>query len=35
LKDASWALKDERGKAIKPTIVSNRAKEVAERLGLA
>ena len=35
LKDASWALKDERGREIKPTIVSNRAKEVAERLGLA
>ena len=35
LKDASWALKDERGKEIKPQIVSNRAKEVAERLGLA
>ena len=35
LKDASWALKDERGKEIKPKVVSNQAKEVAERLGLA
>ncbi len=35
LKDAAWALKDERGREIKPTVVSNRAKEVAERLGLA
>lgn len=35
LKDAAWALKDERGRGIKPTVVSNRAKEVAERLGLA
>ena len=35
LKDAAWALKDERGKEIKPEIVSNHAKEVAERLGLA
>ena len=35
LKDAAWALKDDRGKEIKPQIVSNHAKEVAERLGLA
>jgi threonine synthase len=35
LKDAAWALKDERGRAVKPQAVSNRAKEVAERLGLA
>ena len=35
LKDPSWALKDDRGKAIKPKVVSNRAEEVAERLGLA
>ena len=35
LKDASWALKDERGREIKPQIVSNRAAEVADRLGLA
>lgn len=34
LKDPMWALKDERGKAIKPTSVSARAAEVAERLGL-
>ena len=35
LKDVSWALKDERGRAIKPKVVSNRVEEVAERLGLA
>ncbi len=35
LKDAGWALKDEDGNEIKPQIVSSRAEEVAERLGLA
>lgn len=35
LKDASWALKNERGRQIKPQVVGNRAEEVAERLGLA
>ena len=35
LKDALWALKDENGEEIQPQSVSNRAEEVAERLGLA
>jgi threonine synthase len=35
LKDALWALKDENGDEIQPQSVSNRAEEVAERLGLA
>ncbi len=35
LKDALWALKDENGNEIQPQSVSNRAEEVAERLGLA
>ena len=35
LKDALWALKDENGNEIQPQTVSNQAKEVAERLGLA
>ncbi|MEO0024394.1 MAG: hypothetical protein RL196_835 [Actinomycetota bacterium] len=35
LKDAGWALKDENGNEIQPQSVSNRAAEVAERLGLA
>jgi threonine synthase len=29
-----WALKDERGKGIKPQAVPNRVEAVAERLGL-
>ena len=33
--DALWAHKDEHGDAIQPQSVSNRAEEVAERLGLA
>jgi len=35
LKDALWALKDENGNEIQPTVVPNHAAEVAERLGLA
>lgn len=35
LKDPMWALKTESGEEIVPTIVSNNAAEVAERLGLA
>ena len=34
LKDPMWALKDDRGKAIKPQAVPNRVEAVAERLGL-
>ncbi|WP_138315356.1 threonine synthase [Rhodoluna limnophila] len=34
LKDPMWALKDERGKGIKPQAVPNRVEAVAERLGL-
>lgn len=35
LKDAGWALKDEDGNDILPTVVENRVEAVAERLGLA
>jgi threonine synthase len=35
LKDAGWALKDEDGGDILPTVVNNNAAEVAESLGLA
>ena len=35
LKDAGWALKDENGGDIQPTVVNNNAAEVAESLGLA
>ena len=35
LKDAGWALKDENGDDIQPTVVNNNAAEVAESLGLA
>jgi threonine synthase len=35
LKDAGWALKDENGDDILPTVVENRVEAVAERLGLA
>ncbi|WP_138275127.1 threonine synthase [Rhodoluna limnophila] len=34
LKDPMWALKDQRGKGIKPQAVPNRVEAVAERLGL-
>ena len=34
LKDPMWALKDERGRGIKPQAVANRVEAVAERLGL-
>jgi threonine synthase len=34
LKDAGWALKDENGGDIEPTIVNNNAAEVADSLGL-
>ncbi len=34
LKDAGWALKDENGGDIQPTIVNNNAAEVADSLGL-
>jgi threonine synthase len=34
LKDALWALKDENGEDILPTVVPNHAQQVAERLGL-
>jgi threonine synthase len=34
LKDPMWALKDERGKDIKPQAVANKVEAVAERLGL-
>ena len=35
LKDVNWALLDEQGNEIKPTVVNNNAAEVAEQLGLA
>ena len=35
LKDAGWALKDENGEDVLPTVVENRVEAVAERLGLA
>jgi threonine synthase len=34
LKDAGWALKDENGGDIQPTVVNNNAAEVADSLGL-
>ena len=34
LKDPMWALKDERGKDIKPQAVANKVEAVAEQLGL-
>ncbi|MEY4066883.1 MAG: hypothetical protein RIQ44_95 [Actinomycetota bacterium] len=34
LKDVGWALKDENGNDVAPTVVSKNAAEVAERLGL-
>lgn len=34
LKDVAWALKDEQGNEIAPTVVPNSAEAVADRLGL-